>query len=589
MKWKEMIGLVDASLIFTFLVSAGGFSNVAGGQAKTLKSSAQIKIPKRTPAQEAKSKLKPEGQPAVQGSLVDGASGSESPSKTNLAKESDAPPTSTQDVPPDQVTSGKSVDLSKAFLKEEVKPYSYVPIDAEFWYKIQASIAEGNPISALIDGAKMEDSAGTDTPEGGEGQLAMAIAFRERKLYYASFELLIRLAKDRIGSSLGEAALFELGKLTTETPYDQEALNHLLVGNEFASLHPDVESFVSYHKAMDLLQLGFSEWAQVHINRIKKDSYWDYLMQYWTAVGEVSRDRIDNALAIFQKLMETQNLPPRIFEKTALQYARLIFEQGDFQTSFAIYNSLGLTGVREIGRIQLERAWVHYYLKDYGKAMGILTALQAPYFEPSLTFERHILEMIIYRELCHYEAVKYVAGRFRSNFKSSLNAIRWRKPLRHDKALFNLAVLNREIQDPANLVDQVRRELAMIKEYSWDQFTFFKPLLQEYSRIDNILQSRIDIQLEEKTRSYANELLDAEEQILFLEYTSRLDELRVRRGDDDSTYRAQDISYITFEKIYWPADGEFWWDEMPDYLMKISSRCGEQSTPDDHKVEREFK
>lgn len=585
MKWKEMVGLDEVSLILTFLVSAGGFANGASGQARDLKPSAQLKISNRTPNQKAKSQV--EGKSAAPGALVNGASGSEPSLKENPAKES-PPPNSAQNAPPDQVTSGKSVDLSKAFLKEEVKPYSYVPIDAEFWYKIQASIAEGNPISALIEGARMEDSAGTDTPEGGEGQLAMAVAFRERKLYYASFDLLIRMAKDRIGSSLGEAALHELGKLTTETPYDQEALNRLLVGNEFASLHPDVESFVSYHKAMDLLQLGFTEWAQVHINRIKKDSYWDYLMQYWTAVGEVSRDRVDNALAIFQKLMETQSLPPRIFEKVALQYARLIFEQGDFQTSFAIYNSLGLTGVREIGRIQLERAWVHYYLKDYGKAMGILTALQAPYFEPSLTFERHILEMIIYRELCHYEAVKYVAGRFRSNFKSSLNAIRWRKPLRHDKALFNLVVLNREIQDPANLVDQVRRELAMIKEYSWDQFTFFKPLLQEYSRIDSILQARIDIQLEEKTRSYANELLDAEEQILFLEYTSRLDELRVRRGDD-STYRAQDISYITFEKIYWPADGEFWWDEMPDYLMKISSRCGEQSTPDDHKVEKEFR
>ncbi|MBK8204868.1 MAG: hypothetical protein IPK68_22020 [Bdellovibrionales bacterium] len=143
------------------------------------------------------------------------------------------------------------------------------------------------------------------------------------------------------------------------------------------------------------------------------------------------------------------------------------------------------------------------------------------------------------------------------------------------------------IQDPANLVDQVRRELAMIKESAGINSLSLN-LFSKNTHESIVFSGSHRYQLEEKTRNYANELLDAEEQILFLEYTSRLDELRVRRGDD-STYRAQDISYITFEKIYWPADGEFWWDEMPDYLMKISSRCGEQSTPDDHKVEKEFR
>lgn len=33
----------------------------------------------------------------------------------------------TNNNPPDQVTNGKSVDLSKAFIKEEIPPYAYVP------------------------------------------------------------------------------------------------------------------------------------------------------------------------------------------------------------------------------------------------------------------------------------------------------------------------------------------------------------------------------------------------------------------------------------------------------------------------------
>jgi hypothetical protein len=124
MKWKEMIGLDEVSLILIFLVSAGGFANAASGEAKALKPSAQLKISNRTQNQEAKSKL--EAKSAAPGALVNGASGSEPNLKANPAKES-PPPNSAQNAPPDQVTSGKSVDLSKAFLKEEVKPYSYFP------------------------------------------------------------------------------------------------------------------------------------------------------------------------------------------------------------------------------------------------------------------------------------------------------------------------------------------------------------------------------------------------------------------------------------------------------------------------------
>ncbi|MCB0361984.1 MAG: hypothetical protein KDD35_04665, partial [Bdellovibrionales bacterium] len=423
--------------------------------------------------------------------------------------------------------------------------------------------------------------------DGGEGQLAMAKGFRGRKLYYAAFELLVRMAKERIGSSIGEAALYELSLLTQESAFDHEELNRLLIGNEFPRLHPDIDSFVSYYQAMDLLQLGFSDWAKVPLGRIRKGSYWDFLMQYWTAVGEVARGRIDRAIALFQGLTEEPGLPQPLFEKAALQYSRLVFEKGDFQTAFVIYNNLKIKGVREFGRIQLERAWVYYYLKDFGKAMGILTALQAPYFKPSLTFERHILEMIIYRDLCHYEAVEYVAQRFRENFKDSLIAIRNRQALRDDRVLFNLSVMNREVQEDANLIDQIRREGNLLKDYPWEGFSFYNPLLEGYARIDEILQARVGNQLEEKARAAANELLDAEEQVQFLEYTSRLDRLRIRRGTE-LKYLSQEISLVTFEKIFWPVDSEFWWDEIPDYNMNISSRCGDSGLSEENDLEKDF-
>ncbi|MCC7403803.1 MAG: hypothetical protein IT288_05330 [Bdellovibrionales bacterium] len=553
---------------------------------------------KKSTAPAAKTKPAPSASPSASGAKPEtptgGATtpatgtsatpGSGTPGGSAAAKPTDA---TTPDKPEDEKAAGKTVDLSEAFKDEEEKPYTYQPADPIFWAKIMSQLSDKNQVAVVIEAAKQEDSMGSSTPEGGEAQLAMAIGLMEKRLYFAAFHILTNLVQDRIGTSVGEGALYHLSRLTQDSFFDEQALIQLLSRNEFSTLHPEVESFVSYYKGIELLQLGFTEWAKVHLDRIKKDSYWDYLYKYWTAVGELVRNRPENATKLFQNLLEVPNLHPKLFEKVALQYARLVFEQGDFITASAIYNNLGLTGVREIGRINLERAWVLYYMKDYAKAMGVLTSLQSPYFEPSLTYERHILEMIIYRELCHYKAVESVAQRFRFDFNDSLKTIRKRNPLRHEKKLFNMAVLDLDVQNTANLIEQMRREKQMLAEYNWGQFSFYKIILDEYSRMDNILQARVDIELEEKARYAANELLDAEEQVLFLEYTSRLDELRVRRGDD-RTYKAEDISYLTFEKIYWPADGEFWWDEMPDYKMLISSRCGDMTSPDEDQLEKEF-
>lgn len=490
--------------------------------------------------------------------------------------------------PPEQVINGKTADLKQAFIKEEEKPYTYQPADPEFWSTVQNYLKEENPIAALVESAKKMDQKGKETLEGTEAFLALTQGLKERHFLYASFYFLVQIAQEKLGTSIGEAALFELNQFTQNNIYDEETLHGLLINNEFGGLHPEINSFISYFKAMDLLQFGFEEWAQVYLKSIKKNSYWDQLLQYWTAVGEVSRNRIDNAIILFQKLMNEVKADSPLFERIALQYARLVFEQGDFPTALTIYNNLGIKGVREIGRIQLERAWVHYYLKDYSKAMGILAALKAPYFEPSLTFERHILEMIIYRDLCHYAAVESVAHLFRQDFAKSLETIRKRQPLREDKALFNMAVIHRDIQEEANLIDQIRREKILLENYNWDSFSFYKPLLDEYSRIDQLLQARIDRRLESKARDSANELLDAEEQVLFLEYTSRIDQLRVRPSDE-ANYKSQEISHLTFEKIFWPADGEYWWDELPDYSMLISSRCGDTQLPDDQQLEKNFK
>lgn len=489
--------------------------------------------------------------------------------------------------------SGKTSDLSKVFLSEEEKPFKYIPVDPGLWEEVEKELKLGNTLALIYKGANQEADFGSSSAEGAEGRLMIARALMLKEFYYGAFHILGKLAKERIGTKIGSQAMQWLGEITQLSLYPKKELETLMVTNEFSDLHPSIQSFVGYHQAFYYERMGFPKWADRAYSEIKKESYWDYLLKYWKAVSAVARGKIEPAKEQFRVLKEDERLPLRLREQAALQYSRLLFEEGFFEASFGIYSALRTLPLREQGRIQLERAWTQYYLKNYSKALGILTALKAPYFQTSFTPEQMILEMIIYKELCYYEAVEETAKRFRKIYNKSLAQIRARKPLKNDLQLFYMAALNKDIQDEANLIYQLREEHKKLKGYNWSSYAFYDPLIEAYQRMDKTLQLRMDMKLEEQARVVANELLDAEEQVAFLEYTARLDALRIVRRGEEREYKSEKISYFKFDRVFWPVNNEFWTDESGDYTVLVSSRCGRSSTNNQKKsekdLEREFK
>lgn len=503
-------------------------------------------------------------------------------------KPSETRPSSATAAPAPLLPKGRSEDLSKAFSPDEIKPFQYIPIDPLFWDKVQKAKATNNATELIVLGAAQEKKFKLTTPEGNEGRLALAMGLKAKGYSFGAFVIFLDLARDKIGSQIGEAALFELDDLVQNGYFEPDALDMLLNGNEFLNLHPYSQSFVSYFKYMYNLRFGFNKWAEPYKAQVLPGSYWDYQDRYWTAIGEIARDRVEKGYELIKTLYDDPKTPGAIKQQVQLQYARILFERGQFILANELYYKLGDLGVRERGRILLERAWSQYYVKEYSTALGILHTLSSSLFDSSVSFERYVLQMIIYRELCHYEAVDLTAKAFHKRFKPALKTIRKRKPLREDPILFSMAVLNKDLQSKANLIDDIRKEYKALKEYRYDQFPFYKPLLQEYLRYDKYLQAKLDQVLEDGARAAADDLLDAEEQVQFIDYTSKLDALRVIRPGEERDYKAERISYITFEKIYWPVDSEMWWDEVNDYRVLISSRCGKSSV-EEEKREKEFK
>ena len=469
---------------------------------------------------------------------------------------------------------GTTTSKPEALTKEPEGPFTYDPVDPEFWKEVTNALSEDNFTKMVTLGGDilLEEKEGTDEAE--EAKLAVGMGLSKLKLSFAASVIFMDLGKSRNGTKIGEAALFELTQIAQQYFYDKEEVQSLFVSTEFGPLHSDIQSFIGFHVGLYNLVSGYRDWADEAFKGIRKDSYWDHEMLYLKSLGEIARDHFDVGQKDLESLRDNPLVTTELKQRSLLQLARLKFEQGDFTGAYSLYENLQFPQ-RELGRVYLERAWTKFYMRDYSKALGLLAVAQTPIFRNALTPEIYILKMLILRELCHYEAALETAGDFRAEFGGAIQSVKDRKDLNKNFRIGSGALLDQGLQYWANFVGQIRNEQADFKEYSWEDYPFYSKLSRAYDKKEAQVRDRIDRELDLYTRQTAKELLESEEQVTFLDYTAKLDSLRIVRKGESRDYKSEKINYLKFNRIYWPVKDEHWTDELETYKVLIRSRCGE--------------
>lgn len=450
--------------------------------------------------------------------------------------------------------------------------FVYQPMDAEFWSEVQKGEADQNYIYLVSIGDQKARRAKADSLEQAEGRLAVAMGLIRLKLVYSGIEILRELVKTKTGTQVSFMALTEIERVIKSEPADVEALTGELILDEDTDSWPvHLVDFAAYINAEHNRSLGYQNWAENDYKRITPDSYWDFKVKYGLALKDVQEDRLDSAIERFSTLSANPNVPIDIRDASSHQYARLVFEKGDFAQAYKIFRNVSLNP-RERGALLLERAWSKYYQRDYSKALGLLTALEAPIFEPARSGEAYILKMLIYKELCYYDAAFGVLTEFNQRFQQSVSVVRKRSDLRKDPRIVSLAVLRPDIRVLVDLLNQIKLEKTL-----WGQLSLngYKSLKNIGPRVDfkmRELNQRLDALLLDQSRIAANQILDWLDQISFLDYQTRIDSLRVIKGSSEE-YKPEEIPLMSFDKIYWVFHGEFWMDELENLKVMVESQC----------------
>lgn len=247
--------------------------------------------------------------------------------------------------------------------------------------------------------------------------------------------------------------------------------------------------------------------------------------------------------------------------------------------------------------ILFEEAWTSFYLRDYNRTLGKLVTYKAPLFEHIFNPEIDILTALTYMELCLWEDSSKVVEGFYSEYQDSarnLNALvnnignnnrdyYLLAKSRHDGIIQRDPLLNRiltsTVRDPSyleqyntfmkgqsevDLVNQLPRSSfkELLISNLKDSLMLQRDLIGSYVR-KNLVRYIKEIEKSLENMSYVKlEILDRKKtEIMDMNY--------------DGTRKRGDIQYLkrNDKQYFWTFNGEFWADELGDYVFALRSEC----------------
>ena len=275
---------------------------------------------------------------------------------------------------------------------------------------------------------------------------------------------------------------------------------------------------------------------------------------------------------------------------------RTYFNIGNYQKAHSMY--LDLPKRSHIWpEILFEEAWTSFYLNDYNRALGKLVTYQAPVLTHIFNPEIDVLNALTYFELCLWDDVKQSVDRFYETYGNSYGKIRkFLKQHGRDYKYYYLLgksvqigkkrgnnVLNRMLKsitrDPSYVEmlhsfnrgkeelersDQLesRSTRGFVKKNLREALFLERDLIGAYVRKNLYILTRELEKSLEGMSAIKLEVLSRKKKMIY----SVADNMGRTRGNIKNLSR-------TSKQYFWNFNGEFWADELGDYVFSLKSRC----------------
>jgi hypothetical protein len=247
--------------------------------------------------------------------------------------------------------------------------------------------------------------------------------------------------------------------------------------------------------------------------------------------------------------------------------------------------------------ILFEEAWNSFYLRDYNRTLGKLVTYKAPVLDFIFNPEISVLEALSYMEMCLWDDTGKVVDGFYERYEKEYAELKryFDSQGRNYRHFYLLAqqrlrgkvpgnellntLLYAIVRDPAyaELYDSFQKgrdELEIINSVNIPNFKRIlninvrESMLLQRDLIGAYVRSKLDLYLSQLGQTFIDmsyiklEVLDRRKTSL---YTP---EIGMNRGRGD----VQNLKR-TDKQYFWTFNGEFWADELGDYVFSLKSEC----------------
>jgi tetratricopeptide (TPR) repeat protein len=292
----------------------------------------------------------------------------------------------------------------------------------------------------------------------------------------------------------------------------------------------------------------------------------------------------------------------KLLELTHLGMARVFYSTGDYETSLKYYGKID-RGSPRWAQALFEAGWANFQLDRYNKALGNLHSLNSPFFDHAYFPEGPVLAAVIYFYNCKYDRVRHELDNFEYTYNplqtemqrildenpDSSSMFDWYQKLQEGDVdidsrttrIIRAALDDKKVKAKFDLVNQVQREVQKIESMpdSWSSSALGESLLQEATLSESSATDEAGGLARQRLKRRVdklNDLINQKEKVLF-------EVARAEKGQLEGDIRAgmeveeQDGDKERFEvgdeKMYWEFDGEYWRDEIGQYVFNIQSQC----------------
>ena len=401
-------------------------------------------------------------------------------------------------------------------------------------------------------------------------------------------------------------ALEELGKINSTISLGQAHVVQLFKSRIDPAMVPGpARGFYFYYLGIEAFNRRKFEQANSYFTKVPGGNPYYMKAQFHLGVVSNLRGSHSSAISYFEKVRAGAGSDQWLREQADMNIARVHYEVKRYRSAIQYYGLIPRSSDNWLQAL-FEASWTFFMMQKHNNTLGTIHTLHSPFFENRFFPESYILQAITFLRLCRYPQVKSSLARFKGRYKGVFDDLRKLLDKYDNNAtgFFKLVYSyqsgsNNEYKQASAILDSLSR--TDVYKEAWNTVRFSDNELAQLTRYNSRwgssgLQDELSAFLRNKKSAavkdsgkrlydnaagyyaYLKELSDQTTLINTEMVLGRVDAMRSQLKVGTADKKANFIGglqalNVSQEIEYWPFEGEYWEDELGNYLYNLESVC----------------